>query len=77
MRVFSSLSRDPFRLHHYTGLAAERITFDPFHNTYIKLEQKVGNAFHDGAVLKGMMEQQRKICHYKLDKMYFSVDKAV
>ena len=28
------------------------ITFDPVNNAYIVLGEKVGNAFHDGAVLK-------------------------
>ena len=28
------------------------ITFDPIHNAYRKLGEKVGNAFHDGAALK-------------------------
>ena len=31
---------------------AAPITFDPFHNAYIKLGEKVGNAFRDGAILK-------------------------
>lgn len=35
---------------------AEPITFDPFHNTYIKLGKIVGNAFHDGAVWKETAE---------------------
>ena len=30
----------------------EPITFDPIHNTYRKLGEKVGNAFRDGAALK-------------------------
>lgn len=30
----------------------EPITFDPIHNTYHKLGEKVGNAFRDGAALK-------------------------
>jgi flavin reductase (DIM6/NTAB) family NADH-FMN oxidoreductase RutF len=30
----------------------EAITFDPIHNTYIKLGEKVGNAFSDGNKLK-------------------------
>lgn len=30
----------------------EPITFDPVHNAYVKLGEKVGNAFHDGAQLK-------------------------
>lgn len=30
----------------------EPITFDPIHNTYRKLGEKVGNAFQDGAALK-------------------------
>lgn len=30
----------------------EAITFDPVHNAYIKLGEKVGNAFADGAELK-------------------------
>lgn len=30
----------------------EPITFDPVHNTYIKLGEKVGNAFSDGKKLK-------------------------
>jgi len=30
----------------------EAITFDPVHNTYIKLGEKVGNAFSDGNKLK-------------------------
>lgn len=28
------------------------ITFDPFNNTYVKLGEVVGNAFHDGLTLK-------------------------
>ena len=28
------------------------ITFDPVHNTYLKLGEKVGNAFSDGKKLK-------------------------
>lgn len=31
---------------------AAPITFDPFNNAYIKLGEKVGNAFKDGAALK-------------------------
>ena len=31
---------------------AAPITFDPFNNAYIKLGEKVGNAFSDGAALK-------------------------
>ena len=31
---------------------AAPITFDSFNNAYIKLGEKVGNAFHDGASLK-------------------------
>lgn len=31
---------------------AAPITFDPFNNAYIKLGEKVGNAFKDGATLK-------------------------
>jgi flavin reductase (DIM6/NTAB) family NADH-FMN oxidoreductase RutF len=30
----------------------EAITFDPIHNTYIKLGEKVGNAFSDGKKIK-------------------------
>ena len=30
----------------------EPIAFDPIHNTYRKLGEKVGNAFRDGAALK-------------------------
>lgn len=33
-------------------LKAAPITFDPFHNAYLKLGEKVGNAFKDGMVLK-------------------------
>lgn len=32
------------------------ITFDPVHNTYVKLGETVGKAFHDGAVLKDKQE---------------------
>lgn len=28
------------------------IIFDPVHNTYLKVDEKVGNAFHDGSSLK-------------------------
>lgn len=35
---------DPFKL--------EPITFDPVHNTYLKLGEKVGNAFRDGLQLR-------------------------
>lgn len=31
---------------------AAPITFDPFNNTYVKLGEKVGNAFSDGKALK-------------------------
>lgn len=31
---------------------ASPITFDPFNHTYVRLGEKVGNAFHDGMVLK-------------------------
>ncbi|MBR3788612.1 MAG: flavin reductase family protein [Clostridia bacterium] len=31
----------------------QAITFDPIHNTYIKLGEKVGNAFSDGKKLNG------------------------
>ena len=31
---------------------AAPITFDPFNNAYIKLGEKVVNAFKDGAILK-------------------------
>ena len=30
----------------------QAISFDPVHNTYLKLGEKVGNAFQDGAALK-------------------------
>ena len=30
----------------------EAITFDPYHNAYLKLGEKVGNAFSDGKKLK-------------------------
>lgn len=30
----------------------QAISFDPVHNTYLKMGDKVGNAFHDGAALK-------------------------
>ena len=30
----------------------QAISFDPVHNVYLKLGEKVGNAFQDGAKLK-------------------------